>query len=429
MATITRTTWPRKDGSTGHGWKLSYFDKKGKRRRKNFETKAAADRYRVKVEAEIANGIFVSPEGSPTVIQGLQKWLDHLELLVKAGKRAHVTWDKYDEQVRLHIATRDIAAIKLCGLRTPACQEFVEDIQVKLSHSMALKVRSTLRTGLSHCARHGWIAANPMVDTQMEDLDREDTEIEIPEKTEVAAIIAQAEKHAAEDKGRALTLISVGFFAGPRPSELLAIERPALTLVGKDTGIRISQALDDKGRIQMPRQPVDRPAAKQSRRGLLKRKASHRTVPIGPRLVNTLKRWLKDGLAGGIIGEQQNQDGTKRQLHMLFPTKSGRPITYHNFYNKIWSPLLIAAGITTTAINKDGKEIEVARYTPNVMRHFAASLWIEQRVNQKRLQRRLGHADIKTTMNVYGHLFNDAERDQEEAAAAELSVLGVVKKE
>jgi hypothetical protein len=76
-----------------------------------------------------------------------------------------------------------------------------------------------------------------MTETEMEDLDREDAEIEIPEKAEVAAIIAQAEAQALEDKGRALAMLSLGFFAGPRPSELLAIERAALTLVGKETGI------------------------------------------------------------------------------------------------------------------------------------------------------------------------------------------------
>lgn len=412
MATVTKTTWPRKNGTVGTGWKLAYIDAKGKRRRKNFKTKAAADRYRVKVEAQLANGTHIASADSLSVIQGMQDWLDHIEALTKVGKRAEVTWQKYDEHVRLHIAGHAIAHKKLSELRPPDCQAFVEDISLTLSHAMVLKVRSTLRSGVGHCARHGWIAGNPVKETELHDVDRDDDEVIIPEKADVAAILAKAAEIVATDKGRALTIVTTGFFTGARPSELLAIERPSITMVGKDTGVRISQALDNRAKIDKP-----------------KRKASHRTVPIGPHLVTTLKRWVTDGLAGGSIGEQTERDGTKRKLQMLFPNENGRPYSYHNFYHRIWGPLLIAAGIADESEGEDGKSVMTPRYPPNVMRHFAASLWIEQGINAKRLQKRMGHASIQTTMNTYGHLFRNAERDQEEAAAAETAVLSLTKKE
>ena len=412
MATVTKTTWPRKDGSVGNGWKLAYIDAKGKRHRKNFSTKAAADRYRVKVEAQLANGTHVAEAGSLTVIQGMQEWLDAIEAKTKVGKRAEVTWQKYDEHVRLHIAPRAIANIKLSNLRTPDCQAFVEEIALTLSHAMMIKVRSSLRSGIGYCARRGWIVGNPVKETELDDVDREDDEVVIPEKADVAAILAAAAEIAPTDKGRALAIVTTGFFSGARPSELLAIERPSITLVGKDTAIRISQALNKRNRVDLP-----------------KRKASHRTVPIGPHMVNTLKRWVTEGLAGGMIGEQTDRDGVTRKLQMLFPNETGRPLSYHNFYHRIWQPLLLAAGIADEEEGGDGEPIMVPRYPPNVMRHFAASLWIEQGVNAKRLQHRMGHASIQTTMNTYGHLFRNAERDQEEAAAAETAVLSLTKKD
>ena len=404
MATVRPTSWPLKNGKTGRGWKLSYFDAAGKRHRENFATKAAADRKRVKVEAALANGIHVPQAGSLTLIQALQDWLDHMEAKVKAGKRAEITWDKYDQHVRLHVSPHDIANIKLCNLRTPDCQSFIDAIDLTLSHAMVVKVRGTVRTGLGFAARKGWIVGNPMDETELDDVDREDGEVVIPDKADVAAILAKAQEIAATDQGRAVTIVTTGFFSGARPSELLALERPALTIVGKDTGIRISQALDKRGKIQLP-----------------KRAASHRTVPIGPHLVNVLKRWVSGALAGLPHGEQIEKDGTTRKLQMLFPNEAGRPYAYHNFYHRIWGPLLIAAGI----VNEAGEP----KYPPNVMRHFAASLWIEQGVNMKRLQKRMGHASIQTTMNIYGHLFRNADRDQEEAAAAETAVLSLTRKD
>jgi integrase len=36
---------------------------------------------------------------------------------------------------------------------------------------------------------------------------------------------------------------------------------------------------------------------------------------------------------------------------------------------------------------------------------------IDQRVNLKRIQKLMGHEDIKTTLNVYGHLIERQERE------------------
>ena len=38
---------------------------------------------------------------------------------------------------------------------------------------------------------------------------------------------------------------------------------------------------------------------------------------------------------------------------------------------------------------------------------------IEQRTNLKRIQKLMGHEDVKTTLNVYGHLIEQAESETE----------------
>lgn len=49
------------------------------------------------------------------------------------------------------------------------------------------------------------------------------------------------------------------------------------------------------------------------------------------------------------------------------------------------------------------------KFSPYDLRHFYASMLIEQRVNLKKIQKLMGHSNITTTLNIYGHLIEKAE--------------------
>ncbi|SDK83062.1 tyrosine-type recombinase/integrase [Aliiruegeria lutimaris] len=51
------------------------------------------------------------------------------------------------------------------------------------------------------------------------------------------------------------------------------------------------------------------------------------------------------------------------------------------------------------------------KFAVQTLRHAAASLFIEQGWNPKKIQTLLGHATIGMTMDTYGHLFDSAEED------------------
>jgi integrase len=52
------------------------------------------------------------------------------------------------------------------------------------------------------------------------------------------------------------------------------------------------------------------------------------------------------------------------------------------------------------------------------LRHFAASCWIEQKLQPKTVQTFIGHATLAMTMDLYGHLFksDDHQRAMDEIA-------------
>ena len=58
-------------------------------------------------------------------------------------------------------------------------------------------------------------------------------------------------------------------------------------------------------------------------------------------------------------------------------------------------------------------------FSPHMLRHVYASLQIEQGVTPKRLQKLIGHATLKMTLDTYGHLWPDLDADRDRARGVE----------
>ena len=85
----------------------------------------------------------------------------------------------------------------------------------------------------------------------------------------------------------------------------------------------------------------------------------------------------------------------------------------------------IAAALALDTGRKDrqGDTIYRARYDWHHLRHVAASNWLNDGIDLKRLQSWIGHENIQLTIDVYGHLIADAKKDAALAAGAEAALL------
>ena len=63
------------------------------------------------------------------------------------------------------------------------------------------------------------------------------------------------------------------------------------------------------------------------------------------------------------------------------------------------------------------------RYDWHHLRHVAASNWLNDGIDLKRLQTWIGHESVQLTIDVYGHLIADARKDAALAAGAEAALL------
>lgn len=181
-------------------------------------------------------------------------------------------------------------------------------------------------------------------------------EIEIPPTESVRGAL-----DAAEGKWRLIILVLAA-------TAIRAGELRALTWRGVDFNactIRITQSVKKDESIGAPK----------TANGV-------RTIPISTDLADLLRQ--HKALAGAS--------------RLVFPDEHGQPIS-HN---------VLLYGIEM-AVKKAGV------YWPgrvHVLRHYAASVMISQNWDLKRIQKMMGHADIQTTVNRYGHLIDT--RDQQE---------------
>ena len=81
---------------------------------------------------------------------------------------------------------------------------------------------------------------------------------------------------------------------------------------------------------------------------------------------------------------------------LVFRSPHGAPIRYGNFARRVWRPALAGAGLAHVGIH--------------ALRHTCAALLVAQGAHPKAIQRHLGHRSITTTLDRYGHLFDDEHR-------------------
>ena len=353
---IRKRQWTAPDGSPKQAWQVDYRDQSGKRRSKQFTKKKEAEAWQVKTAGEVAHGTHTPDSASVSVERAAQLWLD----TVRAAGREHTTVAAYEQHVRLHIVP-ECGATKLSHLTAPKVRKYLDNWLDNLSRPMAVRVLRTFKAILSDAQERGLVAQNVATAVRARKQSRDKAKIVPPSKTALRAILKAAE---ASDDTMGRAIVELAIFSGLRASELRGLPWSALDL--KTGSVTVEQRADAKGIIGPP-----------------KSNAGYRVVPLPARVTATLKAWK--------LACPPND------AELVFPSKLGKPLSHRVMTRNHVLPIL-------------GKA-EVEAMGMHGFRHAAASLWIEQGLNPKRVQQLMGHSSIQLTFDVYGHLFPDPERD------------------
>lgn len=165
-------------------------------------------------------------------------------------------------------------------------------------------------------------------------------------------------------------------FTGLRKGELLALRWKDINFEKSTLSVKQTLATCDKWEIkfQVP---------------------SLRTISIDSETLQVIKRWqLKQKEYFLKMGIKPTKDGAQ----LLFVSEENKPL-YLDYVNHNLKIII--------------KENNLKRITPHGFRHTHCSLLFESGTSIKEVQVRLGHTDIKTTMDIYNHV---SKRQTEETA-------------
>ncbi|HEY2532838.1 MAG TPA: tyrosine-type recombinase/integrase [Xanthobacteraceae bacterium] len=370
---VRRRKWTTRTGEQKESWIVDYADQAGKRHLQTFDRKKEAEAYHDKVRTDVRRGTHFASSTSPTVPEVAASWLKRVE----ANGRERGTLDTYRQHVRIHILPY-FGVTKLAQLNPTKIEAYRDDLLEQLSRPMARKVLSTFRS-IMKAAKCTHLTADVSIAASKRSEHKLEVGRDIPTTNEVGRLIKAAD-------GRQRALLLVAALCGLRASELRGLRWADVDLRAGE--LRVTQRADRYNQIGAP-----------------KSVSSRRTLPLAPETISALKTWK---LAC-----------PKGELGLAFPSIKG-VVEHHMVMLKTLAPAMKVAGV----VDKDGKP----KYGLHAFRHFFASWCINPRsrggreLPAKVVQALLGHSSIVMTLDIYGHLFPNAD-DRAELATASYALL------
>jgi integrase len=168
---------------------------------------------------------------------------------------------------------------------------------------------------------------------------------------------------------------------------------------GEALGLRIEDLDVEAGTVIVRRQ-LTKSGSYEAKEGPLKA-GKPRTIDLDPGTVEVLKAQLQQQLADAEgWGKAWTESG------YLFTRESGLP----------WHPDAVYAPFIRAA-----EAAAVPRIRLHDLRHTWATIALQAGVNMKVVQERLGHASIKTTMDLYSHVMPGMQREASQVVAARVA--------
>jgi integrase len=340
--------------------RLVYVDEaSGAVKRRSFYGRTSADarKQMQAARARLATGAPVT-DAKITVEAWCRQWL---ATTVAASSRRATTKELYEKLSRLHIEPSPFGRLTLDRVRPSDIDALVLRLRDKgLAESTVQRIFVVLRLALDGAVRDGVIARNPASTMKQPSIER--SEAHHLESAQVLALLDQA----ADTRYHALLRLIAT--TGLRKGEALALRWDDIDL--DDGSLHVRGTLARVGGRLIVTPP--------------KTALSRRTLPLAPAEVDLLLAHR-----GAQAAEREHAGPAWSEHGFVFTTETGRPMDPRNVLRAL-----------TTAASKAG----LSGVNVHTLRHSAATAWIEAGVNIKAVSTLLGHADIRITADVYGHV-------------------------
>lgn len=370
MAQVLKKCDCRNKSRCGHRWTVRYREPGGRsarQREKSFPTKKEAENFGVKAENDKRQGVYIDPQlGQISLRKWAEEWLEQHQVNESTrrnyqGFLSNHLIPELGSRTLAGLTVADVKKLQTAMMGRGLAAATVND-RLNILRSMMTAAVKERRIPDSPCDEV------PPLKTAGAAVDPD----EIPTLAEVCAIAA-----AMSEQYRLTVWLQAG--AGLRISEALGFSADCQ----RDGFLRLRRQISAKanqGDCVTRFVPLKHRTAEE-----------FRDVPtptfLDQEIGLHLKRWGTVELDG---------------LEVLFaPRERGKgKMPTASTYGYHWRKSLKAAGVETS----NGKP----KYTPHSLRHFFASTALANGVPIHEVSRWLGHRNIKTTVDTYGHLVPEA---------------------
>jgi integrase len=346
----------------------------------SYKSQDQAQEALTEIMKQMNDGSYVAPTGK-TFSEYADEWLKG-RVDIKGS-----TWENYLSYLNVHVKPF-LGKTKLTDLRLSHVKSLIALLSQKkitkdkdntrtLSPSTVRKVITMLKTIFKDAIADGYIRVNPATGCRLPKVSR--AKVKPPDKTAIRKVFELADNHSPDVR----TMFLLDAMTGLRRGEILALQWRDIDWLNEEALIQraICKAKATDG-VHKWSWILSEP----------KSETSIRRVGLAPVVLEALRNWNR---LSNPVSDQA----------FVF-ARNGSFIDPEYFSKWIALPLVKQAGM--------------ARF--HELRHFFVSMLIDQEGSPKYIQDQVGHADIKTTFNTYGHLMPHSRK--EAAAKLEKSLFG-----
>ncbi|MCE5168497.1 site-specific integrase [Paenibacillus profundus] len=354
----------------GYKWLYKYYStvnpstgKKKQTTKRGFNTKKEAQLDAGQTEQDLANGTFVEEAESLTFEEVYKQWLATHSPTIKPSTRKTEEY-KFNKHI-----LPNFGKLKIRDISKPYCQEIINRIAKELKTADAMKMYANQI--FKYAVKMDIVLKNPMEHVVVP---KNDSDFVVSESTEKRNYW---EKHEIKQflsilkEGQSFmdhVMFHLFIYTGARKGEILALHESDIDFKNKILTLNKTLYHENKAFSYQTSKTA----------------ASKRSISLDDVTLRLLRKWLTHNkerhLSEGMRTDSDSLlfarfDGTP--LRMAYPNdRLNEIITKHNLH----------------------------KITVHGLRHTHASLLFEAGANIKEVQERLGHSDIKMTMNIYTHV-------------------------
>lgn len=327
--------------------------------RRGFKTNKDAQEAFKQIQFEVHNGTYKKRQ-SETYWDIYKMWVEHYENTVEES-----TFVKTMSIFKNHILPL-MGDYKIDKIDIATCQQHVNQWAKKLVHFR--KVKAYAAKVLNHAIKHGYLEKNPFDLVEMPkpkkqvSLDDDDEFTNFYEREQLLQLL---DAFKLTSNLMIYTLFHLLAFSGMRKGEALALTWNDVNFVENE--IRINKAISRGIDCQL--------YLKTTKNGVI------RTISMDQQTMALLVEW-------------------KEEQAKKFKAKTAKKqLVFTNRNNDFIQPVQ-----TQKWLQQIFNKFDLPKITTHGLRHTHCSLLFEAGASIKEVQERLGHTDVKTTMDIYTHV-------------------------